>query len=145
MKAKILIVGFITGTIILAACKKDAYTTKPQLKFKSASSDLVLSSQSLVFTLELTDKEGDIVDSSYLYSEKISRHCADELAADSLKMPTSLPTSKDIKVDVLFTYDTPPKCVANSAVDDTCYFRFWFKDKAGNISDTVTSGTVIIR
>lgn len=143
MKAKVLIVGIITVTIVAIACKKDQFTTRPQLKFKSVNGELILSNQSLVFLLQVTDKEGDI--KSHIWSEKVSRHCADTETTDSLNIPDGFPQRKYVDAEIEYAYETPPKCVANSAVDDTCYFKFWIKDEAGNVSDTVTSPTIIIR
>lgn len=145
MKAKVLIVGIITVTIVALACKKDQFTTRPQLKFKSVNGDLVLSNQSLVFYLQVTDKEGDLGTTSRIYSEKVSRHCADTETKDSLRIPDNIGTRKNLDVEVEYAFQTPPKCVANSAVDDTCYFKFWIIDEAKNVSDTVTSPTIIIR
>lgn len=145
MKAKVLIVGIITVTIVAIACKKDQFTTRPQLKFKSVNTELVLSNQSLVFYLQVTDKEGDFTGQSRVYSEKVSRHCADTETKDSLRIPENITTRKDLDVEIEYAFQTPPKCVANSAVDDTCYFKFWIKDAANNVSDTVTSPTIIIR
>lgn len=145
MKAKVLIVGIITVTIVAIACKKDQFTTRPQLKFKSVNTELVLSNQPLVFYLQVTDKEGDFTGQSRVYSEKVSRHCADTETQDSLRIPDNITTRKDMDVEIEYAFQTPPKCVANSAVDDTCYFKFWIKDAANNVSDTVTSPTIIIR
>ncbi|MDR6339205.1 hypothetical protein HNQ91_002256 [Filimonas zeae] len=145
MKAKVLIVGIITVTIVAIACKKDQFTTRPQLKFKSVNSELVMSNQSLVFYLQVTDKEGDLRGESRVYSEKVSRHCADAQVIDSLRIPDNITSRKDLDVEVEYAFQSPPKCVANSGPDDTCYFKFWIKDEAKNVSDTIISPTIIIR
>ena len=42
----------------ISACKKDQFTTKPQLKFKSVSPQVLYPNQVIEFQIEYSDKEG---------------------------------------------------------------------------------------
>ena len=71
MKAKVLIAALIA--ISFAACKKDKFTTKPQLEFKEVSPTVLQPNQSIIFTLHYTAREGDIQDS--LFVQKVTQNC----------------------------------------------------------------------
>lgn len=146
MKAKILIPGVIIAIIatIVVACKKDQFTTKPQITVKSVNSDVVPSNGRLVFDLEFTDKEGDIKDT--IWAQKKSLHCTDPDDADPFiyKIPDDVQETKNMKGEIEIAFEPPPICINNSADPDTCYFRFWMQDRARNVSDTVNSGTIVI-
>ena len=141
---------FLIATIavlaFIASCSKDKYTTKPQLELNSVNGSEFPNQSLLSFKFTVTDKEGDIQDTMWI--QKISYSCSD---IGNFLAPYQVPdftTSKNLKVemDINYLYGVtsgpyPPiyGCVQR---DDSCYFRFWLKDKAGNVSDTVTSPTI---
>lgn len=138
MKAKILIV--VVCLMIMAACSKDTYSSTPKLTFKSVNGQEFPVGSTLQFKFEVTDKEGDIQDTMWL--EKNSFACG---ADGYLLSPNTVPnftSSKDLKaeLDINVTYGTDFGGCTNR--DDSCYFRFWIKDKAGHVSDTVQSPTI---
>ncbi|NCT95559.1 MAG: hypothetical protein GXC72_14135 [Chitinophagaceae bacterium] len=145
MKAKLLIISAI---IIGAwACKKDTYTTRPQLKFKSVNGKVFGNNQAIVFTIEFTDKEGDVQDS--IWVQKVSRTNGCNNFSDRVKIPafTATPNLKgDFELGYSIgivpggNYTVIPTCSKN----DTCYFRFWARDKAKNVSDTIVSSDIVI-
>ena len=132
--------------MLIAACSKDKYTTKPILDLKSVNGSEFPNQSLLSFKFIVTDKEGDIQDTMWI--QKISYACSD---IGNFLAPFKVPdftSSKNLKVelDVNYLYGIstgqyPPVygCVQR---DDSCYFKFWLKDKAGNVSDTVTSPTI---
>ena len=142
-------VKYLAATIIvcvLAACSKDKYTTKPQLGLTSLNGDVFPRGTDLNFKFNVTDKEGDIQDTMWV--QKISFSCSD---VGSYLFPYKVPDftgTKNLKVelDINYSYGS----LSSSYVpifgceqrDDSCYFKFWLKDKAGNVSDTVTSATI---
>jgi len=63
MRAKILIVSVIT--ILLAACNKDQFTTKPQIEFESFNTDVVIPGGQLIITLNYREKKGKKQDPIY--------------------------------------------------------------------------------
>jgi hypothetical protein len=146
MKVKLFIVTL--SLIIIAACKKDQYTTKPQLSFKKLNTNVLLPNQLLSFTLEYTDKEGDIQDSIYI--EKRTSNCSNSDFGKLYALPTEIPKQRNTKgeLEIRFAYGInlgyaaikEPACQRN----DTCVFRFALRDKAKNISDTVTSPQIVL-
>jgi hypothetical protein len=145
MRYTILIAIF---SLLFIACKKDKFTTEPQLKFKSVNTDVVPKDGLLVFNLSFTDAQGD-EDSLFMF--KITSNCAASNLKDSSIMPSGLPHVKNQEADLIISYknssgdyypymDCSPKCTDN----DTCYFRFVLIDKAKNKSDTINSGQIII-
>lgn len=146
MKAKLLIISTILLAVI--ACKKDTYTTKPQLTFKSVNGKSFGPNQAIIFSLEFTDKEGDIQDS--IWVQKVTRVNGCNNFNDRVKIPSFTPTN-NLKGIFEVGYSTGNISGSNYTViptcnkTDTCFFRFWVSDLAKNRSDTVVSTDIIIR
>ncbi|MGI8951530.1 MAG: hypothetical protein ACR2FN_08090 [Chitinophagaceae bacterium] len=144
MKAKILILTLILTA--LAACKKDLYTTAPQLKFLSVNADVFPQNSILQFKIQVTDKEGDIQDTFWVQQISINA------CADTLTQPYQVPdfaATKDLKgeFDITYAYGDVqgyPFITGCSLKNDSCYFRFWLKDKANHISDTISSSPIVL-
>ncbi len=148
MKTKILIL--LTFATFFYACKKDAYTTKPQITFKSASSTALKQGDIVTFQIDFTDKEGDIQDT--LWVEKVSRTCPTTAGVQFIsknKVPNFTATTqlKGI-LEISFVYNSNIAGISSiigcSNKNDTSYFKFWLKDKAQNRSDTITSPDIIL-
>ena len=148
MKTKLLILLAIT--VIFSACKKDTYTTKPQISIKSISSKTVNSGDVLIFQIHFTDKEGDIQDT--LWIQKFSRVCPNTAGVQftsASRVPDFVPTSNlDGILEIGFGYNanvqgynTISGC---GTKNDTAYFKFWLKDKANNRSDTITTENIVL-
>ena len=132
--------------LLFIGCKKEKFTTKPQLTFKSINTKVLDRRQIIVFTLSYTDLEGDLQDS--IYVEKIEPTCPLSGFNSKYLIPT-FPSSRNSEGDiqVSFGYNVEnyplikaPQCGRN----DTCYFRFALKDKAQNVSDTIKSDVFVI-
>jgi hypothetical protein len=146
MKAKIV---FLVSVIIISiACNKGKYTTAPQLYFKSVNNTVLSSGQNnLEFTLNFTDKEGDI---DSLFIKRVSKVCPNDFLNDYVeKIPNFTYTSNqkgDIYVNFSYNNIDSNKinissCISNK--NDTSSFRFCLKDKAGNYSDTLVSPQIV--
>ncbi|MEP6514530.1 MAG: hypothetical protein ABJA79_11715 [Parafilimonas sp.] len=146
MKVKFLI--SICVLLILSACTKDQFTTKPQLTFKSVSTNVLPIDQSIIFSIDYTDKEGDIQDS--LVVIKKTFNCIMDSFTVFYPMPTDIPTQSNSQGEIQVRYSHginlqypdigDPQCPDN----DTCVFKFVLSDKAGNISDTAYSPQIVI-
>lgn len=148
MKTKLLILLAIPA--MFYACKKDTYTTKPQISIKSVNATTLTQGDLLLFQLEFTDKEGDIQDT--LWVQKFSRNCPATPGATFIsknKVPNFTATS-NLKGTLEFGYAYNANVQGYSPItgcgtkNDTAYFKFWLKDKAQNMSDTITSGNIIL-
>lgn len=149
MKTKVLIVALISVTI--AACKKDQFTTKPQLTFKKINATEFRVGDLIEFEIDYTDKEGDIQDSLYIEEVTLDPFCdANNDFRSHYQIPTDLPQQSQSKGTIIVRYIygqvqgyppvfPGPQCQRN----DTCYFRFALKDKAQNTSDTIVSPQVV--
>ena len=135
--------------LAICGCKKNSFTTVPQLKYKSVNTTHLDPNKLIEFKLSFTDAEGDLLDTVFI--EKTGAKC--EASNVKLKyafpqVPGSKITSGDllisfangINIDRYQNLSVAPRCDYN----DTCYFRFVLKDKAQNKSDTVNSETIII-
>ena len=150
MKTKILFTLMVT--IFLAGCNKDKYTTKPILKFKSASNDVVPLGGTLRFELEVTDKEGDLSDTFFIKKIRLNKKVVPTIRDSfAIKFPT-IPNTKNGIIQIDLTYENYLKSAINPptsgtppiAESDTLLFKFAIRDKAKHVSDTVTSNRIVI-
>ena len=148
MKTKLLILLAIP--VLFYACKKDTYTTKPQISIKSINATTLNQGDLLLFSLNFTDKEGDIQDT--LWIQKISRNCPGTPGTQFIsknKVPDFTATA-NLKGTLEFGYAYNANIQGYSTItgcgtkNDTAYFKFWLKDKAQNVSDTITSDNIIL-
>ncbi len=148
MKTKILILFAIP--VLFYACKKDTYTTKPQLSVKSISGTTLGAGSLLLFQIEFTDKEGDVQDT--LWVQKISRTCPGSGGAQftsPYKVPNFTPTA-NLKGIFEIGYGYNANIQGYQTItgcgfkNDTAYFRFWLKDKAKNVSDTLVTQNIVL-
>jgi len=146
MKAKIL-----TGAVILAivwtACSKDKYNTTPTLTFTNVNGNEFGAGQVIDFSFQVTDKEGDLQDT--IFMKRTSPACSDLNYTAGFEMPQTVPKKflkADIQLIFAFRNPAPPYITLEgcSERDDTASFKFWIKDKAGHVSDTVQSPTIVL-
>jgi hypothetical protein len=148
MRTKLLIL--LTITVFFYGCKKDEFNTKPTLSFGDVNSKELRQGNLLIFTLNFTDKEGDIQDT--LWVQKLSKTCPTTPGVQFIspnRVPdfTGTPNLKG-KLEITFVYNAnvpgTPSIVGCNNRNDTAYFRFWLKDKANNRSDTISSPDIIL-
>ncbi|MEO6538937.1 MAG: hypothetical protein ABIT07_01350 [Ferruginibacter sp.] len=138
--------------LMLSSCKKDKYTTAPQIKFNSIKPNVAFSNSldpnsGPVLSIQLTDREGDfgfsIKDTSYVYVKNIT---IVPNKTDSFKFPAGLSSvnRKDLNVEVnvlinsvLQTSNRP-----NRPYTDTLYFEVYVQDFAKNKSNIITTSPV---
>ncbi|MBK5270621.1 MAG: hypothetical protein JJE22_06365 [Bacteroidia bacterium] len=137
---------------ILLSCKKDKFTTKPQLKITSINSTDISGSQTLRITLTATDKEGDY--SSYFAIKKTVAACPSSNYTDTsgkFNIPGGFIDTKEKEAEIIVTLSKTDRgantCFASGGgvKADTAIFSFWIRDRAGNTSDTVQTKPIIIR
>lgn len=136
----------ITGILLLTvlSCGKDKVETRPRLTLNSVSSTTVPNGFDLQVKMQLTDKEGDFLDT--IWVKKITTRCPTSNFADSLlyRVPRDLPRTRNFSGEVTVTFQyavaLQPRCPRN----DTAVFSIWMKDAEGNKSDTVRTEPIII-
>jgi hypothetical protein len=138
--------------LIIAACNKDKFTTKPQLKIKSVSTDVVPFNSGISFTLEFTDKEGDVNDSLFVKKVRLNQRV---VATNLDSFWTTIPTFPkhtegeflvDLNYQTILSALQPPTVPGNPQEfePDTLVVKFLARDKEGNKSDTVTSQQIVV-
>ena len=139
--------------ILIFACNKDKFETKPRLTVKSVSDKLIPFNGSIDVTLEFTDKEGDVNDSIFVIRERINRRGPLVRPASPYKIPAFPNTTKgeflvSLEYSRGLTFGISPIRILGSNParnePDTMNLKFVAKDQAGNKSDTATVGNVII-
>lgn len=145
---------FFISFIVIAAfgCKKDKFTTTPQIKFVSLSPNFVQSNitsiqreQAPKLTFKITDAEGDfgssdVADSSMIYVKHLLTN-----SIDSFKFPDlSRATKKDFEAEVTINLFDALECYSPGPPrprTDTVYYEFYVKDSKKNISNVVKTET----
>jgi hypothetical protein len=104
---------FACVLICCAACKKDKFTTAPQIKYESLSHNVVdLSPTSAVpvFTLHVTDAEGDLGitgnDVAWVYMKNLLTNTFDSVPFPDLQSAAK----KNFEADINVTIDKVLRC-----------------------------------
>ena len=148
---------FFTSAVVLllAACGKDKFETKPRFVLKSQSASFVPIGNNLRLVFEYTDKEGDVNDTLYFKKERLNlRKVATVRDSLPLIVPDFPHTPKgeivlnlDYQTYLISAQEAPranPGQLPEKFESDTLNLKFVLKDKAGNKSDTVRVDNVII-
>lgn len=148
-KVVILSTGFL---FVLLACGKNKFNTRPSLTLKSLSSTNLPVNGDLRIDFEFTDKEGDISDSIFLKRIRTNQiQVPVNLDTFGLAVP-SFPEKPKGEITLLLNYQLHIIAALNpplegnppTPVPDTIIFKIALRDKAGNISDTVTTEPIIV-
>ncbi len=142
MNTKILLTVIAFG--FMAACSKNAYNTTPTLKIKSLSGNVIPQNGTLTVDLQVTDKEGDVTDSLFIRKVRLNKKVRPTLRDFfALKIPDA-PNTKDGTVRVDLDYQNYLVSATSPIENDTLVLKFALKDKANHVSDTVTTGTIVV-
>jgi hypothetical protein len=148
------ILAFALLATVMAACSKDKFQTKPQIKIKSTNTDIVPVNGTLRVVLEFTDKEGDVSDSILVVRERLNAKSQDRPAPSPYKIP-AFPNTSEGEIQLDLDYQSGlvfnisripiPGSIPQQFERDTMNLKFVVRDKAGNKSDTATLGVIVIR
>lgn len=141
------------GALILAACNKDKFETKPQLKIESLSSDFVPRNQDLQITFSFTDKEGDVDDTLYLVRTRLNqRGPYTDINPFDYKIP-NFPDQQSGEITLNMSYGFALTAGISSIgipgttdrEPDTMALKFVLLDKGKNVSDTAIANVIVER
>ena len=141
MKAKILIVLVIVA-VIANSCSKDQFSDKPVLTFSSVNATSFPQNSQLTFMLAFTFKTVAL-DTLFVSSYSLVSNCQNSTVNFKYKVP-DFSSVKNQKGDLEVDYVVGGSLVTCSNNNDTAYFKFWVKDKNGNLSDTVRSPNIAL-
>jgi len=142
------VILFIVICFVFVSCKKENYTTQPQISFLSItpstwySDDPSLTGPQLSF--KLTDAEGDFgfqdtsISFVYIRLENDTLNPPDSLAFPNLPIPNKSNLNVEVSVDIASVLPPPhfPR-----PFTDTLHFELYVKDFAGNKSNVIKSTT----
>ncbi|MGE5518643.1 MAG: hypothetical protein ACM3VS_01870 [Candidatus Dadabacteria bacterium] len=144
-----LFIGLLSLILIFSACSKDKFQTKPQVEIKSLSPGQVYKGQFFEFIATIRDKEGDLQDSVLLVKKRYNGSSL--LTADTTRLyiaPLAFPDKQQIDFSALFAYGelVDGTIFQNlEQVDRDFAIGIIVRDKAGNKSDYVESGKIVLR
>ncbi len=131
--------------VLLIACGKDKFETKPKLEIKDYNTKEVFPGQDLRIRLNYFDKEGDLSEAPMIGI--LRRLNIFPLTPDQDKVDTfrnnlpEFPKEDNGEISFQLSYDF----LKESPIEnDTILFRFAVTDKAGNNSDTITTDPIVI-
>lgn len=147
---KILWAFIIVSCIAVISCSKDSIKTKPTITLKSFKPNIVEIGGNAIVTLGYTDKEADI-DSIYIIKNRINVRKTTTIG-DTLyyKVPEVDKNQEgDIELNLLYSKHlqsalTPPS-QGTGKESDSLIFKFYVKDQAKNLSDTVVSSLIVVK
>ncbi|MEI9959123.1 MAG: hypothetical protein WDM90_23055 [Ferruginibacter sp.] len=131
--------------LFFTACKKDKYTTAPQIEFKSINPNSAVSNINCnfqdipVLTLHVTDAEGDLgfingSDTSYVFIKNLINNKLDSAKLPDIRRAAVKNFSADIDINLcgFLAKSTRP-----NPKTDTLYFEVYVRDFAKNVSNTI--------
>jgi len=133
---KLIPVSFIVAVALLvAACGKDKFETKPRLEIKDYNTKQVGPGTTLRIRLNFFDKEGDLNEAPFT-----------AIIRRQNQLP--LDPSQDKTDTLVYTLPDFPKKdngeINYTLENDTIHIRFSVADRKGNLSDTVVSDQLVI-
>ena len=139
------ILSIAAVVMLFSACKKDKFTTVPQISFKSvkpstAFSNIPFNQQQIpVLTINVTDAEGDLgfntgKDTSMIYLKNLLNGKQDSLLLPNISTAATKNFQGDVAVDLssVLGPSTRPR-----PKTDTLYFEVYIKDFAKNKSNVI--------
>lgn len=135
--------------LFFIACKKDKFTTAPQISFKSIKPEAYFQGTTdpaalPVLTIHVTDAEGDLgfisgKDTSFVYLLNMRTN-----KFDSIKLPDiSTAAQKNFQADIAINMKQFLG-VPNNAKKDTIYYKVYVKDFAKNKSNEITTDKPVL-
>ena len=148
MKAILII---LSSVLILFACSKDSFETKPQIDIKSATPKVVPQNSNMIVDMEFTDKEGDL-ESVHIWKVRLNKlvrpTVRDSISPRIPEFPKNQKGELEVNLDYqlhLISAVGPRRDPITGRLDpDTLNMKFVVKDKAGNVSDTAYLNNVVI-
>ncbi len=142
------ILSMALAVLLILSCKKNKYTTAPQITFKSISPNTWLSNTTInnpgpFLNIQVTDAQGDFgfvsgKDTSYIYVQNIT---IPPFKMDSLQFPnfTGVNT-KDLNTTISASLQSVLAQSGRAHYTDTLYFQVYVKDFAKNKSNVIKTG-----
>lgn len=133
-------------SVLLLACGKDKFETKPSLKIKDYSGKEIVQGETLRIRIDYFDKEGDLSQAPFLgIRDRVNLFVLppqqDKADTFRYQLP-EFPEKNNGEITFQLSYDFLKESITEN---DTLIFRFSVTDIAGNTSDTISSDKIVIR
>lgn len=142
-----LVITTIALAILLIACGKDKFETKPRLEIKDLSSREIRQGQTLRVRLNYFDKEGDLDEGSFIaIINRINKLSIAGTPADKIDtLRSNMPEfpSRD-QGEITYSALDWNFLKESTLENDTIVLKFAVADRAGNHSDTITTDPIVI-
>lgn len=139
--------------VIAIACNKDKFQTKPTIKFKELNTNFVPLNGKFIFSLEATDKEGDVQDSVIIIKQRLNRRVVPTIRDTIRYKFPAFPKTQKTEIQATLDYQSilsafsPPFIVGSNPPKrepDTLKLRLAVRDNGGNTSDTIESPVIYV-
>jgi hypothetical protein len=142
------VILFIVICFVFVSCKKENYTTQPQISFLSITPSTWYSDNPSLtgpqLSFKLTDAEGDFgfqdtsISFVYIRLENDTLNPPDSLAFPNIPIPNKSNLNVEVSVDIATALPPPhfPR-----PFTDSLHFELYVKDFAGNKSNVIKSTT----
>lgn len=146
------ILAAVLLVVLVAACSKDKAETRPSLKLKSMNGDIVPAGAQLLIEFDFTDKEGDVNNALFVQKIRTNKQTTATIR-DTFSLPVPefpkntsgiIQATLDYSAHLVSAINPPKDPVTNKNQNDTLLLRFVLRDRAGNVSDTVATGPVVV-
>jgi hypothetical protein len=140
------------AVLVWTSCGKDKLRTKPSIKLKSISTRELqtVNDPHLIVEFDYADKEGDIGGDHALWVKKtyLNQRITKLLEPDSFSLAVPVPTvprqDGQIEAHILASAIYLAEDPGNPRQPDSINLRFVLRDAAGNTSDTLDAGMVVV-
>ncbi len=149
MKIRISFIFSILLLTVFAGCKKDKFTTAPQVKIKSISPDVVSKGNFITVTASFTDDQGDIQDSVFVVFKRYNGTAT--LSTDTIRITLGklgVPNTRSGEIELLAKYGelaAGALFLNTESADREVSFGIILKDKAGNKSNYAESKKITLK
>jgi hypothetical protein len=137
----------ILVSLVLFACGKDRFATKPRIEIKSYSSKEISEHGKLTIRINYFDKEGDLGQGNFFAVRRrlnaLPLGTGDADRADTLRYLLPEFTARD-KGEIFLELNYDDFLKESLSKNDTIDFRIAVTDIAGNKSDTISSDKIVI-
>jgi hypothetical protein len=141
---RIPVLAILSLAVLIAACSKDKFQTKPRIEVKSYSSKEIPRNGTLILRLNYFDKEGDIGEGHfYLFRQRTNKIPANAEKPDILNYTLPVFTNKD-QGEIRLDLQEVNFLSEDTRQNDTMFFKIAVTDRAGNTSDTLVTDQIVV-
>lgn len=131
--------------IVLVACDKDKFETKPQIEIDSYNTKELPAGADLIINLKFTDKEGDLGQGQFTYiPERLNKRGLPPSVPNYTPVDLSIPEFSDHNKGEFELKLEWKNLHKSDRENDTINLKFVAVDREGNSSDTIQSDQLVI-